>query len=43
MRKFVKFGDWHYFTLLPPALAMMVRNGAITRMAREYWYVDERE
>jgi len=43
MRKFVKFGDWHYFTLLPHALAMMVRNGAITRMAREYWYVDERE
>jgi glycosyltransferase involved in cell wall biosynthesis len=43
MRKFDKYGDWHYFTLLPHGLAILFRKGGITAMAKDYWYIDARE
>jgi glycosyltransferase involved in cell wall biosynthesis len=43
MRKFDKYGDWHYLTLLPHGLAILFRKGGITAMAKDYWYIDARE
>jgi glycosyltransferase involved in cell wall biosynthesis len=43
MRKFTRYGDWHYFTLLPHGLAILFRKGGLTAMAQKYWYVDTRD
>lgn len=43
MRKFGKYGDWHYFTLLPHGLAIMFRKGGLTALAKDYWYRDTRD
>jgi len=43
MRKFDRFGDWHYFRRMPRLAVMMLtdRNGA-NEFAKRYWYGDER-
>jgi len=43
MRKFDRWGDWHYVTSLFRLLPMMLRRPAApTDFARRYWYGDER-
>jgi hypothetical protein len=40
-RKFDRYGDWHYFTLMVPLLRGMLnpsRSG--NQRARDYWYND---
>lgn len=43
MRKFDKYGDWHYFTLFPRGLALLFRKGGMTEYIKGYWYVDTRD
>lgn len=43
MRKFDRWGDWHYLTSMFRLLPMMLRRpAASTEFARRYWYGDER-
>ena len=43
MRKFDRYGDWHYFTLFPPAGLTLLWKGKLTDMAKGYWYADKNE
>jgi len=43
LRKFEKYGDWHYLTMLPEGLRILRQRGAPTPLAREYWYSDTRD
>lgn len=40
-RKFDRHGDWHYFTKILPAAALL-RPSARSEVARRYWYTDDR-
>ena len=41
VRKFDRYGDWHYFTMMPALLADTIRARASgTALARRYWYDD---
>jgi glycosyltransferase involved in cell wall biosynthesis len=41
MRKFDRFGDWHYFKLIFRLFPMMVRSPEATNdLVRRYWYAD---
>lgn len=43
MRKFDQHGDWHYFTkMIPQGLPALLRPAARTKLARHYWYGDDR-
>jgi glycosyltransferase involved in cell wall biosynthesis len=43
MRKFDRHGDWHYFTqVMPLAVPALLRPSMRTRLARRYWYGDDR-
>lgn len=43
MRKFDRWGDWHYVTNMFRLLPLMLRRpGASTEFARRYWYGDDR-
>jgi len=43
MRKFDRYGDWHYFTMIiPQGFSALLRPEARTEMARRYWYGDDR-
>ncbi|MBI3983138.1 MAG: hypothetical protein HY337_09510 [Gemmatimonadetes bacterium] len=43
MRKFDRYGDWHYLTLMPRALPWLIRRSrSFEAQAREYWYSDRR-
>ncbi len=43
MRKFDRWGDWHYLTQMFRLVPMMLRRpAAATDFARRYWYGDER-
>jgi glycosyltransferase involved in cell wall biosynthesis len=37
-RKFDRYGDWHYFTILARATVLLVKGRAFDRFADEYWY-----
>ena len=40
-RKFDRYGDWHYFSLLPPLMrGMLNRHRSGNQKARDYWYND---
>jgi glycosyltransferase involved in cell wall biosynthesis len=42
-RKFDRYGEWHYFTLLARGLVgLLVRPRELERWAHEYWYSDRR-
>lgn len=42
-RKFDRYGEWHYFTLMARGLwGLLVRPRALERWAHEYWYSDRR-
>lgn len=43
MRKFDKYGDWHYFTLFPKGMMLLFRKGAMTSFVSDYWYADKRD
>ena len=43
MRKFDKYGDWHYFPLLLHGLTILFRKGAMTQLTKGYWYGDKRD
>jgi len=39
MRKFDRWGDWHYFSLVPKlALELLRRRGGPSELVRRYWY-----
>jgi glycosyltransferase involved in cell wall biosynthesis len=43
MRKFDRYGDWHYFSLFARLGFLMLRHPhASTDLVRRYWYEDER-
>lgn len=42
-RKFDQHGDWHYFTkIMPRTLPALLSRGARTKLAKRYWYGDDR-
>ena len=42
-RKFDRWGDWHFFTLMPAVGWRLLRDpGSVADFAREYWYRPER-
>jgi glycosyltransferase involved in cell wall biosynthesis len=43
MRKFDRYGDWHYFTkLFPRGVPGLLWPSLASKLAREYWYGDDR-
>jgi glycosyltransferase involved in cell wall biosynthesis len=43
MRKFDQHGDWHYFTkVMPQSLPALLSPTARTKLAKSYWYGDDR-
>lgn len=40
MRKFDKYGDWHYFTLPVRFVVGLLRGHSTERWAKKYWYED---
>lgn len=42
-RKFDQHGDWHYFTkVIPLGIPAALRPSARTKLAKQYWYGDDR-
>lgn len=39
-RKFDRYGDWHYFTMMPMVGVRTLLHGSDSRGARSYWYDD---
>lgn len=43
MRKFDRYGDWHYFTkVIPLSVPALLWPSARTKLANRYWYGDDR-
>lgn len=42
MRKFDQHGDWYFLKLLPTALRSMFRPELATKIAKRFWYADDR-
>lgn len=43
MRKFDQYGDWHYFTkIIPHSVPALLWPEARTRLAKRYWYGNDR-
>ena len=41
MRKFDRWGDWHYFTMMPGIARSLIRpNPEAETLVRQYWYQD---
>ena len=42
MRKFDQHGDWHFLRMMPTAVCSVFRPSLATRIAKRYWYADDR-